>query len=73
VLALDGGTAAWRAAGFPMEQGATRMATPPDDIRLRAREQTQNMEQAMHEYLSWEIELVNQMATDDDQRFKIIA
>ena len=72
VLALEGGTAAWRAAGFPMEQGATRMATAPDDIRLRAREQTQNMEQAMHEYLSWEIELVNQMATDDDQRFKII-
>ncbi|MEO8442934.1 MAG: rhodanese-like domain-containing protein [Betaproteobacteria bacterium] len=73
VLALDGGTSAWRAAGFPLEQGATRMATAPDDIRLRAREQTQNMEKAMHEYLSWEIELVNQMATDDDQRFKILA
>ena len=34
VLALEGGTAAWREAGFPLEQGATRMATSPDDIRL---------------------------------------
>lgn len=72
VLALDGGTAAWREAGFPVEQGATRMATAPDDIRLRAREQTQNVEDAMQAYLSWEIELVNQMATDDDQRFEIL-
>ena len=71
VLALDGGTAAWREAGFPMEK-VTRMATPPDDIRLRAREQTGNVEHAMQAYLSWEINLVNQMATDDDQRFEIL-
>jgi rhodanese-related sulfurtransferase len=73
VLALDGGTAAWREAGFALEQGETRMATAPDDIRLRAREQTQNVEKAMQAYLSWEIDLVNQMATDDDQRFEILA
>jgi rhodanese-related sulfurtransferase len=72
VRALDGGTAAWCAAGFPLEQGATRMATAPDDIRLRAREQTQNMEKAMQAYLSWEIDLADQMATDDDQRFEIL-
>ena len=72
VLALDGGTAAWRAAGFALEQGATRMATPPDDLRLRAREQSGNIKEAMEAYLSWEIELVNQMATDEDQRFNIV-
>ena len=72
VSALDGGTAAWRAADLPMEKGDTRMATEPDDIRLKAREQKQDMEKAMHEYLAWEIELVNQMATDDDQRYRII-
>ena len=71
VLALDGGTAAWRKAGFPLEQGATRMATAPDDIRLRAREQTGNVEDAMRAYLSWEIDLADQMATDDDQRFRM--
>ena len=72
-LALAGGTAAWRAAGFPLEQGATRMATSPDDIRLKAREQTANVESAMQAYLSWEIDLADQMAADKDQRFRIHA
>lgn len=71
VFALEGGTAAWQAAGYSVEKGATHMATEPDDIRLKAREQNKNIEAAMRAYLSWEIELVNQMATDDDQRFCI--
>jgi len=49
------------------------MATSPDDIRLRAREQTQNVEDAMQAYLAWEIDLADQMAKDDDQRFRILA
>jgi rhodanese-related sulfurtransferase len=72
VFALDGGTAAWRTAGFPLEQGTTRMATAPDDIRPRARDLTTNVEEAMRAYLSWEIDLADQMAADDDQRFNII-
>jgi rhodanese-related sulfurtransferase len=71
VLALEGGTAAWREADYPLEQGATRMATAADDIRLRAREQNENVEAAMQAYLTWEINLAHQMATDDDQRFRI--
>jgi rhodanese-related sulfurtransferase len=73
VQALTGGTAAWRAAGYPLEQGATRMACPPDDARLRAREQSGNVEDAMRAYLAWEIELADQMAADDDQRFQVMA
>jgi rhodanese-related sulfurtransferase len=73
VAALEGGTAAWRDAGLPLEQGATRMASAPDDIRLPAREQSSGVEAAMNAYLSWEIALAEQMATDDDQRFKILA
>jgi hypothetical protein len=71
VLALSGGTAAWVAAGYGLERGATRMASAPDDMRLRAREQAGSVEDAMRAYLEWEIELVNQMATDDDQRFRV--
>jgi hypothetical protein len=48
------------------------MATAPDDMRGRAREQTENVENAMRAYLSWEIALADQMATDDDQRFAIL-
>lgn len=73
VVALTGGTAAWVAAGFGLERGATRMASAPDDMRLRAREQAGSVEDAMRAYLTWEIDLVNQMATDDDQRFKVMA
>jgi rhodanese-related sulfurtransferase len=71
ILALEDGTAAWRSAGYPLEQGATRMATAPDDVRLRAREQAGGIEAAMRAYLSWEIDLAEQMAKDDDQRFRI--
>lgn len=72
VFALAGGTQAWREAGLALETGETRMATPADDIRLKAREQKVDIEEAMKAYLSWEIELANQMATDDDQRFRIL-
>jgi rhodanese-related sulfurtransferase len=71
-FALDGGTAAWRRAGYPLDRGAGRMASPPDDVRLRAREQTENVEEAMRAYLSWEIDLARRMAADKDQRFRII-
>jgi len=70
---VQGGTNAWKAAGLPLEQGATNMASEAADIRLKAREQNQDMEEAMREYLAWEIELVNQMATDDDQRFQVVS
>jgi len=71
VKVLCGGTQAWCAAGFPLELGATRLADDVDDIRLRAREEAQNREDAMRAYLAWEIDLVHQMATDDDQRFRV--
>ena len=73
VQVLSGGTQAWRQAGFPLEQGATRLADEVDDVRLRAREESGDREAAMRAYLAWEIELVNQMATDDDHRFQVIA
>ena len=73
VFALSGGTEAWVAAGLELERGATRMASAPDDMRLRAREQAGSVEDAMRAYLAWEIDLVNQMATDDDHRFKVLA
>ena len=73
VMALAGGTKAWKAAGFPLESGATNMASAPDDVVLSARERGQGREEAMREYLAWEINLVNDMASDDDQRFWVVA
>ena len=71
-VALEGGTRAWVAAGLSLETGATRMATPPDDMRLRAREQEGGVEAAMRAYLAWEINLAAQMAADTDHRFRIL-
>jgi rhodanese-related sulfurtransferase len=71
VFALDGGTWAWTAAGYPLAKGADRMADTPDDVWLPARERGVDQESAMRAYLAWEIDLVNQMRTDDDHRFKV--
>jgi rhodanese-related sulfurtransferase len=74
VLALEGGTAAWQAAGYDIETGPTNLASEVNDIRIRAREMDDaEKEKAMEAYLAWEINLVNQMATDDDQRFDVIS
>jgi rhodanese-related sulfurtransferase len=73
VMTLTGGTQAWAQAGFRLETGTTRMAHQPDDIFLSPRERGQNREDAMREYLTWEINLVNDMAKDDDHRFRVIA
>ncbi len=72
VAALDGGTAAWQTAGLALAEGRENMAGPADDIKPKAREQSEGKEEAMRAYLAWEIDLVNQMATDDDQRFDVM-
>src|SRR3954470_4130959 len=72
VMVLAGGSGAGAGAGLPLEMGAARMASDPEDVVLSARERGQGREEAMREYLAWEIELVNQMASDDDHRFRVV-
>ncbi|MBT6274125.1 MAG: thiosulfate sulfurtransferase [Chromatiales bacterium] len=71
IVALTGGTQAWVAAGFPVDCDLSNLVDSFDDSRLKARESAGDIEEAMRAYLSWEIELVNQMAADDDHRFKV--
>ncbi|MDX2155691.1 MAG: rhodanese-like domain-containing protein [Hyphomicrobiaceae bacterium] len=71
-LSLEGGTRAWTASSYPLAKGAERMADLADDVWLPARERGGDRESAMRAYLAWEIDLVNQMRTDDDQRFKVV-
>lgn len=72
VMALEGGTNAWRSAGLPLKDGDEAMASTVNDVRLAAREQPpEKMAEAMHAYLTWEIELVNQMAREKDHRFQV--
>ena len=70
--ALAGGTNAWVSAGFKVETGPERMLSEALDIRLKAREEVVNKEEAMKAYLNWEIDLADKMRTEDDQRYDII-
>ena len=73
VSTLSGGTQAWVQAGLPLETGMARMIDQADDVFLSPRDRGQNREEAMREYLTWEINLVKDMATDDDHRFRVVA
>ena len=72
VKALAGGTAAWQAAGLPLETGMGPLASEPDDVAVSARDRPPaERERYMREYLAWEIDLVNQIARDPDCRFRL--
>jgi len=71
VRALEGGTAAWRAAGLPLISGAEHMTCPPEDVWYRPYDRAQDREAAMREYLSWEVDLVRQVERDGDARFRV--
>jgi rhodanese-related sulfurtransferase len=71
VKRLAGGTAAWQAAGLPLETGMARLADEPDDVSLSARDRPAERERYMREYLAWEVDLVNQIARDGDCRFRL--
>jgi rhodanese-related sulfurtransferase len=72
VKVLAGGTAAWKAAGLPLDTGMGPLASEPDDISVSARDRPPaERERYMREYLAWEIDLVNQITRDSDCRFRL--
>ena len=72
VRALEGGTDAWHAFGRPLVKDR---ATPPDaaciDVYLRAYDRNSGVEEAMQAYLTWEIELADQIRRDDTVAFGV--
>lgn len=73
VLVLEGGTRAWIAAGFPLEKGLTRLASPAIDRYRRPYEGTSNSTQAMQAYLEWEYGLVGQLERDGTHGFHVLS
>jgi rhodanese-related sulfurtransferase len=72
VKVLIGGTAAWKAAGLPLETGMGPLASEPDDVAVSARDRPPaERERYMREYLAWEIDLVNHITRDADCRFRL--
>jgi rhodanese-related sulfurtransferase len=70
VKVLTGGNAAWRTSGGVIETGDERMTGAAEDLSYRALDRKENVEQAMLEYLKWEVELLDAVATDPDFGFK---
>jgi rhodanese-related sulfurtransferase len=72
VRVLDGGTDAWHAFGRPLVKDRL---TPPDeaciDSYLRAYDRNSGVEEAMNAYLTWEIELANQIKRDNTVTFGV--
>jgi len=73
VHALEGGTDAWRAAGLPLESGATRMLEPPEDVYYKPYDHQAQVEAAMQDYLQWEVALLEQIHRDPDCHFRDFA
>ncbi len=71
VTVLQGGTAAWGAAGFELEIGSERLTGTDDDVQYRALDRHANVEEAIREYLSWEVDLLKAVETDPDFNFRI--
>ena len=72
VRVLKGGTAAWKAAGHPLETGLVNGLTPPDDVYKRPYVGTDNAAEQMQAYLDWEYGLVDQLERDGTHGFSVI-
>ena len=64
VAVLEGGTEAWREAGRRLEEGAAVTAVRPRDLWPKPYERDEGVEQAMKDYLVWELGLVEQIERD---------
>ncbi len=70
VRVLDGGTTAWQDAGLPIETGMTRAVSEMKDLWYKPYERPDAPEQAMQEYLDWEVELVERLKRDGTIEFR---
>jgi rhodanese-related sulfurtransferase len=69
VHVLEGGTAAWAAAGLPLDSGEASLASPRVDRYRRPYEGTSVEPAAMQAYLDWEFGLVGQLERDGTHHF----
>lgn len=72
VFLLQGGTAAWAAAGLPLTPGEENLASPRIDHYRRPYEGTDAPRAAMEAYLEWEYGLVDQLGRDGTHFFKVL-
>ena len=72
VTVLEGGNAAWAAAGLPLVADEPHLLSPRIDRYRRPYEGTDAPREAMQAYLDWEFGLVAQLACDGSHHFKVL-
>ena len=70
VQVLNGGTNAWIAAGLPISEGMERAISEADDVWYKPYEQTDAPDEAMRDYLTWEVALLEKLERDGDAKFR---
>jgi rhodanese-related sulfurtransferase len=70
ILVLDGGNAAWSAAGLALESGSENLTTELDDVWYKPYDQPRDYAQHARAYLSWEVALVEQIKREPAVRFR---
>jgi rhodanese-related sulfurtransferase len=68
VCVLEGGTAAWIAAGLPLGRGLENMTSATDDVWYSPYDYD-DLRKSMTDYLMWEIDLVRQIEKDQSLQF----
>jgi rhodanese-related sulfurtransferase len=68
VRTLKGGNAAWAATGIPLSTDL-KMADEPLDVWLKPYERAGDPKNAMNEYLSWEVDLLERIKQDGTTNF----
>ena len=70
---LEGGNAAWAATGHSLTAENPRLADEPIDVWLKPYERGARTTAAMNEYLSWEVDLLQQIEQDGTCKFRPLA
>ncbi|MFF7709053.1 rhodanese-like domain-containing protein [Pseudomonas sp. NPDC007930] len=70
IKVLVGGTAAWAAAGLPLEHGEQSLWDRPNDVWRSPYQAAGDRQRAFREYLDWELGLIAQLERDGTARFR---
>jgi 3-mercaptopyruvate sulfurtransferase SseA len=69
---LEGGNAAWQAAGYALTADDLRMADEVVDLWLKPYERPNDTTKAMEEYLAWEVDLLQRIERDGTTNFTLL-
>jgi rhodanese-related sulfurtransferase len=71
IRVLEGGTESWVKAGLPTAEGMEHVLCEVDDVWYKPYEHKDAPQEAMKDYLTWEVALVDQIERDGDAGFRL--